>query len=569
MRGVLWIKVLAPSRREKGQAFELLMRQVLDSRGLSPVRTRLTVTGAGPLFDIRGRVRKDATPYLAECRALSREVTLDEVKRFFSRFRRERRKTKRLRGLYFSCTPFNSRALTWYHALGDEVRHVFELLGPETIAARFGENRNLLDLKALEAEIAASSTSPLGTRFIASSGGNLYWVQTLLVHRRPKAFFVLKGLGGAAPLHLSQEIKRLDPALRDKRLLDLGLRERTLLELLTEEQRNADELAQAIGEQPHEVLTLLQWLDKEGVVTSLRAPRKPRRLDRYRLQRGFSNFLHLARHFLPGAHRFRFLASRFTAQMITIGLPSYLEERFRLKLPAEDVGAIVNLLSISPAALSFALSSPQNYVMSEREMNAKFIPDGERERLREVARGRFASDLSLRAITDSLHEEFSTLLAARDVRAYLARTQLKASTPQHPLFSLRGYHLHTLPGEKRVPEAELSLEFGAVMRLMQEYDLAIQYLNQAIRDLKDPARLKTAWNNKGLCFFSKRRYQEAIECFNEAIKLDSNLKQAWFNKAICLREVGDSLGALRCVQRSLEIDPTYKEAKDLLHRLQS
>jgi tetratricopeptide (TPR) repeat protein len=119
-----------------------------------------------------------------------------------------------------------------------------------------------------------------------------------------------------------------------------------------------------------------------------------------------------------------------------------------------------------------------------------------------------------------------------------------------------------------VAEAELSLEFGAVMRLIQEYDHAIQYLNQAIRELRDPARLKTAWNNKGLCFFSKRRYQEAIECFNEAIKIDNNLKQAWFNKAVCLREVGDTLGALRCLQRSLEIDPAYKEANDLLRRLQ-
>jgi tetratricopeptide (TPR) repeat protein len=426
-----------------------------------------------------------------------------------------------------------------------------------------------LDLKALEAQVAASSILPQGSRFIASLAGNLYWVQTLLVHRRPTTFFVLKGAGGPVSPHICQEIKRLDPALRDKRLHNLDLRERTLLELLTEEQRNADELAQALGEQPQEVLTLLQWLEKEGVITSQRAPRKPRRLDRYRLQRGFSNFLHLALHFLPGAYRFRFLASRFAAHMIATSLPSYLEERLRLTLPAEDVEAIVNLLTISPAAFSFALSSPQNYVMSEREMNAKLIPNGERERLREVARSRLAIDLSLRAITDSLHEEFSALRAAREVRAYLARIQLKASTLQNPLFSLRGYHLHTLPGEKRLGEAELSLEFGAAMRLIQEHDLAIQYLSQAIRELKDPARLKTAWNTKGLCFFSKRRYQEAIECFNEAIKLDSNLKQAWFNKAICLREVGDTLGAHRCVQRSLEIDPAYKEARDLLHRLQS
>lgn len=566
---MLWIKALAPSRREKGQAFELLMRQVLDSSGLSPVRTRLRVTGAGPFIDVRGKSRKDTTPYIAECRALSREVTLDEVKRFFSRYRRERRQTKRLRGLYISCTPFSPKALTWYHALSEDVRHVFELLGPETIAARFAESRTLLDLKTFEAEVAASSTFPPGSRFLSSLGGNLYWVQTLLVHRRPAAFIVLRGSGGTVPLYICQEIKRLDPALRDKRLLDLSLRERILLELLSAEHRSSDELAQALGEQPQDVFPVLQWLEKEGVITSLRSPRKPRRLDRYRLQRGFANFLQLARHFLPGAYRFRFLASRFAAQMISTSLASYLEERFRLKFPAEDVEAIVNLLSVSPAALTFALSFPQNYVMSEREMNAKFIPDGEREKMREVARARFASDLSLRAITDSVHAEFSSLLAARDVRGYLARIQVKASTRQHPLFSLRGYHLYTLSGEKRATEAELALEFGSVMRLMQEYDHAVQYLDQAIRELKDPARLKTAWNNKGLCFFSKRRNQEAIECFNEAIKLDSNLKQAWFNKAICLREVGDSLGALRCVQRSLEIDPAYKEAKDLLHRLQS
>lgn len=566
---MIWIKVLAPSQREKGRAFELLMRQVLDSCGLSPFRTRLRITGAGPLLDTRGRQRKDGTPYLGECRALSREVSLDEVKRFFHRYRRERTKTKRLRGLFFSCTPFAPRVLTWYQALGDDIRHAFQLLGPDSIAARLADTRRLLDMDALEAEVAASSTFSPGSRFLASLDGNLYWVQTVLVHRRPAAFFVLAGRGGAAPRFICQEIKGLDASLRDRHLLDLTLREPTLLELLARETRTADELAHALGEPPQEVVALLQWLEREGLVTSLRTPRKPRRLDRYRLQFGLPAFLHLARQFLPGAHRFHFLASQFAAQMITTGLVSYLEERFLIKVPREDLDAIVNLLSISPTALSFAISSPQRDVSSDREMDAKLIPNGERERLREAARARFLSDLSVRAITDSLHEEFSTLLAARNVRAYLARIQLKAATLQTPVFSLHTLHLHTLPEEKPAADAELSLEFGAVMRHIQEYDHALQYLDRAIRDLKDPMRLKTAWNNKGLCFFNKRRYQEAIECFNETIKLDGNLKQAWFNKAICLREVGDTLGALRCVKRALEIDPGYKEAKDLLQRLQS
>lgn len=568
IRGVTWIKVLAPSQRERGQAFALLIEQVLESWDLSPVRTRIKVTGAGPLLDIWARQRKDALPYVGTCRALSREVALDEVKRFYHRYRRERRKTKRVRGFFLSCTPFNVRVLTWYHALEHEAREVFQLLGPDTIIARLAEHRRLLTVKEAGAEATAASALPLGQRFLALLNGNLYWVHTLMVNRRPLAYFVLEGLGGPAPRSIVQALKRFDPALRDTHPLDLSLRERILLELVAHTSRSVDELAQSLGESSQDTLAVLQWIGREGVIAGERVPRKPRRLDRYRVQRNFQIFLHLARYFLSGRGRFRFLASPFASEMLTSGLASFLEERFRLKLPAEDLEAVVNLLSLSPSALAFALSSEQHYVLSDREMNAKFIPDGDRERLREAGRTRLVSDLTLRAIADGLDEECTMLLKAREVRAYLARTQIKAATLQQPLFSLRGHHLHTLPGTRPALEAELNLELGTVTRLIQEYDHAIQYLNQAIRDLKDPARLKTAWNTKGLCFFSKRRYQEAIECFNEAIKLDSNLKQAWFNKAVCLREVGDTLGALRCVQRSLELDPTYKEANDLFRRLQ-
>ena len=566
---MICIKVLAPSRREKGQAFELLMRQVLDAAGISPIRTRLRVTGKGSILDIRGRQRSDARPYLIECQALSREVALEEVKRFSSRFRRERKKSKKLRGLFLSCTPFSPKVRTWYQALEEEARQALHLLGPEAIATHLAGNKCIRDLKAFTEEVAVSSTLPPGPHFLAHLGSNLYWVQTLLVHSRPMAFFVLEGRGGPAPAAIAREIKRLDLSLRDKRLLDLGIRNRILLAMLPNEPRTAVELAQILTEPPQDILPMLQWLEKEGVVTSQRAPGTSRRLDRYRFNRDFPTFIHLAYQFLPGVYRFRFLASGFASQALRTHLASYLEDRFRLKLTAEDLDAIVNLLSISPAALFFTISSPQNYILSDREMDAQFIPDGERAKLREVARTQLIRDLSLRAITDSLHEEFATLLAACDIRAYLTRIQLRAATLQHPLFSLHALQLLTLPGPKPAAEAELSLECGAVMRLIQEYDHAIQYLDRAIEELKDPTRLKVAWNTKGLCLFSKRRYQQAIECFNEAIRLDSDLKQAWFNKAICLREVRDTLGALRCVKRALEIDPAYKEAKDLLQRFQS
>ncbi len=566
---MIWIKVLAPSRREKGQAFELFMRQVLDAAGISPIRTRLRVSGKGLLLDVRGRQRSDATPCLIECQALSREVALDEVKRFYSRFRRERKKSKKLRGVLLACTPLSPKVRSWYQALEGEVRQSLHLLEPEVVTATLAAHNHLRDLTASENELSVFSTLPRGPYFLATLGGNLYWVQTLLLHNRPTAFVVLEGRGGPAAATIAREIKRLDPSLRDKRLLDQGIRNRILLELLPNEPRTANELAQTLNEPLQDILSMLQWLDKEGVVTSQRAPGTSRRLDPYRLNKDFPTFFHLASLFLPGGDRFRFLASGFASQGLRTHLASYLEDRFRLKLTAEDLDAIVNLLSISPAALLFTIASPPNYILSDREMDAQFIPNGERTKLREIARTQLMRDLSLRAITDSFHQEFTTLLAARDIRAYLARIQLRAATLQQPLFSLQTVQLLTLPGVKPAAEAELALESGAVMRLIQEHDHAIQYLDRAIQELKDPVRLKVAWNTKGLCLFSKRRYQHAIECFNEAIRLDGDLKQAWFNKAICLREVGDTLGALRCVKRALEIDPGYKEAKDLLQRFQS
>ena len=195
-----WIKVLAPSRHERGQAFERFVRQVLDSCGLSQFRTRLKVTGAGPLIDIAARYRKDATPALGVCRAFSREVTADEVKSFFRRYRRERRRNRRLRGLFLSCTPFSPKVFAWYQTLDSEVQQAFQLLGPDAIVARLAQSHRLLDPKAVDAEVSASSTYPPGSRSIALLGGKLYWIQTLLVNRRPKAFCVLEGLGGWHPV---------------------------------------------------------------------------------------------------------------------------------------------------------------------------------------------------------------------------------------------------------------------------------------------------------------------------------------------------------------------------------
>jgi len=99
---------------------------------------------------------------------------------------------------------------------------------------------------------------------------------------------------------------------------------------------------------------------------------------------------------------------------------------------------------------------------------------------------------------------------------------------------------------------------------MQEYLYALELIEMALKELRDPAKLALAWNGKGICLLSQKRYAEAINCFNESLRYDNNTPSAWFHKAICLKGLGDAQGALRCCRRALEIDPTYREAKEFL-----
>jgi tetratricopeptide (TPR) repeat protein len=62
-----------------------------------------------------------------------------------------------------------------------------------------------------------------------------------------------------------------------------------------------------------------------------------------------------------------------------------------------------------------------------------------------------------------------------------------------------------------------------------------------------------AWNNKGNALSIQGKYNEAIEAYDEAIRLDSNLAGTWNNKALALAGLG----------RNAEANAAFAEAKEL------
>jgi tetratricopeptide (TPR) repeat protein len=63
------------------------------------------------------------------------------------------------------------------------------------------------------------------------------------------------------------------------------------------------------------------------------------------------------------------------------------------------------------------------------------------------------------------------------------------------------------------------------------------------------------WNNKGLSLASVGLHQEAIDCYDRTIDIDSQYSEPWNNKGISLDSLGRHQEAIDCYAEALGIDP--------------
>ena len=65
------------------------------------------------------------------------------------------------------------------------------------------------------------------------------------------------------------------------------------------------------------------------------------------------------------------------------------------------------------------------------------------------------------------------------------------------------------------------------------------------------------YNNKCLTLINLNRFDEAIECYDKALKINPNNVKAWNNKAFALHNLNRLDEAIECYNKSLEIDPNF------------
>lgn len=120
---------------------------------------------------------------------------------------------------------------------------------------------------------------------------------------------------------------------------------------------------------------------------------------------------------------------------------------------------------------------------------------------------------------------------------------------------------------------------GKVYLVRHESDKAIEQLNEALRIDSGNALLYNdlgiAWMEKGLSAGGDARLQsaegpQALEYFNQALRLSPRLSEAFFNRAICYEHLKKTEDARRDWETYLKFDPNSPwaaEARERLRRL--
>ena len=91
----------------------------------------------------------------------------------------------------------------------------------------------------------------------------------------------------------------------------------------------------------------------------------------------------------------------------------------------------------------------------------------------------------------------------------------------------------------------------------KRFEEAVQFYEEAIK--LDPVR-PIFWNNKGAAHFNLGKYHEAIECHDKALQLDENNIEAWNNKGTSLNALGKYREAIECYDKALQLDENYISA---------
>jgi tetratricopeptide (TPR) repeat protein len=113
---------------------------------------------------------------------------------------------------------------------------------------------------------------------------------------------------------------------------------------------------------------------------------------------------------------------------------------------------------------------------------------------------------------------------------------------------------------KVIGDPNLALDWynkGTALQDQGKFDEAVEAYDEAIR--LDP-KLALAWTNKGAALDAQGKLDKAVEAYDEAIRLDPNKANSWNNKGTSLSKQGKYNEAVEAYNEAIRLDPNYAVA---------
>lgn len=98
---------------------------------------------------------------------------------------------------------------------------------------------------------------------------------------------------------------------------------------------------------------------------------------------------------------------------------------------------------------------------------------------------------------------------------------------------------------------------GAALTILGKYEEAIECIDNA---LKLSPTNEVALVNKGIALSRLGRHREALKCYNEALRVNPSYEVAWNNKGNALTRLRRYEEAIKSYDRAIQLDDEYREA---------
>lgn len=152
---------------------------------------------------------------------------------------------------------------------------------------------------------------------------------------------------------------------------------------------------------------------------------------------------------------------------------------------------------------------------------------------------------------------YAAVLAVRpdhfDALQMMALVKVAAGQPAEAL------RLMSMAMGARKPSPQILLNHGLILELLKRYQEAIESFDQAIK-LK--SKFAEAHNNRGAALTSLGRDEEAQGSCRKAIAIKPDYVEAHYNAGMALRALGRYDEALKNFDRALVLNPNYHKARN-------